>query len=129
MAERSHIPDELRARIQKQRKRQRLVRFSFAITIAVTVILLFGIQQAQMLAPTARSLILRPTADSLWLIDQHYDLSSQTGRDGSFALVRIKEGEATQGTRYDGLVNAITLNRDGMLGITTGPRYLEFDLT
>jgi uncharacterized RDD family membrane protein YckC len=129
MAERSHIPDELRARIQKQRKRQRLVRFSFAITIAVTVILLFGIQQAQMLAPTARSLILRPTADSLWLIDQHYDLSSQTGRDGSFALVRIKEGEATQGTRYDGLVNAITHTSDGKLGITTGPRYLEFDLT
>jgi uncharacterized RDD family membrane protein YckC len=128
MAANSQIPSELRDRIQQQRKRQRLVRFSFAITAVITVLLLFGVNQAQNLAPTARNLFLHPTAEGLWVVDQHLDFSQQGKLTGSFAILRIDDGEVLTGTRYDGLVAAATLAK-GTLGVTAGPRFLEFDLS
>ncbi len=129
MAERGHIPEELRVRVQRQRRRQRFVRISFAATIAVTVLLLFGINQAQNLAPTARTLFVKPTAEAIWMLDLHLDYNNQGTLNGSFAIVRVKDDDAESGTRYDGTVNAVTLAGDESLGVTAGPRFLEFDLT
>lgn len=128
MADKAHIPDELRARIDRQRKRQRLVRFSFAITVAVTVILLFGVNQAQTLAPTTRNLHLLPIDDRLWMIDQHLELNNQGKLGGTFGLLRIDGDTVTTGARFEGTVTGITLLPNDRVGITTGARFLEFDL-
>ncbi|MBK8206634.1 MAG: RDD family protein [Planctomycetes bacterium] len=128
MADKAHLPDELRARIDRQRKRQRLVRFSFAITVAVTVILLFGVNQAQTLAPTTRNLHLLPIDDQLWMIDQHLELNNQGKLGGTFGLLRIDGDTVTTGSRFEGTVTGITLLPNDRVGITTGARFLEFDL-
>ncbi len=128
MADKAHIPDELRARIERQRKRQRLVRFSFAITVAVTVILLFGVNQAQNLAPTTRNLHLLPIDDQLWMIDQHLELNNQGKLGGTFGLLRVDGDTVTMGSRYEGTITGITLLPNDRIGITTGARFLEFDL-
>lgn len=129
MAGKSNLPDELRTRVLKQRKRQRIVRFSFALTAVAVVILLFGFNHLQTLAPTSRVVYALPAAETLWLIDQHIDVSSPTLSRGSFALMRHDGESVTSGARFDGLVSGAVLLPGNRLGVTTGERFLTFDLS
>jgi uncharacterized RDD family membrane protein YckC len=123
------LPDLLRKRILRQRKRLKIVRFSFAITAVVSVLLLFAANQTQTLAPTARVIgIIRP--EPLWMIDQHLDIASESElAAGTFAILRVDGETITQGTRYDGLVRSVTMLDENRLGITTPSRFMVFDIS
>lgn len=129
MAERSQIPDELITRLQKQRRRQRIVRLSFAVTAVLTVVLLFGINHAQTLAPTSRNLYVVPRGGVFWMVDQHHEFSQQGVVGGSFGILRVDGNDVVEGTRYDGVAQGISFPDESTLAITSGARLLEFDLS
>ena len=122
------LPELLRKRITRQRKRLKFVRVSFAITAVVSVILLFAANQSQTLTPNARVLFVMPQGDAFWMIDQHLDLSNQkNSTGGSFALVKVDGENISTGTRYDGLARNMTQVGKNEVGITTPSRFLRFD--
>ncbi|MCB9933051.1 MAG: RDD family protein [Planctomycetes bacterium] len=122
------LPELLRRRILRQRKRLKFVRISFAITAVISVLLLFGANQTQTLAPNSRLILVVPHGDSLWLIDQHLDLAGQNmPQEGSFALVRVQGENILAGTRYEGLVRSATPVNGGHIGITTPSRFMLFN--
>lgn len=129
MAGKGNIPDELRARVLRQRKRQRIVRISFAITAVAVVILMFGFNHLQTLAPTSRVVYALPAGDTLWLLDQHIDMSSPTRTQGSFALLRYDGDSVTSGARLDGMASSAVLLPGNRIGVATGERFLTFDLS
>lgn len=128
MADRSQIPDELITRMQKQRRRQRFIRLSFAVTVVVTVILLFGFNHAQTLAPTARNLYVVPAGGVYWMVDQHHEFNQHGNIGGSFAILRVDGDDIADGTRYDGVTHGIAFPDENTLAITSSARLLEFDL-
>lgn len=122
------LPELLRRRILRQRKRLKIVRISFAVTAVISVLLLFGANQTQTLAPNARVIMVVPHGDSLWLIDQHLELTNQaTAQGGSFALVRVAGETVLTGTRYDGLVRSATPIDAEHVGIATSSRFMVFN--
>ena len=122
------LPEMLRKRVKRQRSRLKFVRVSFAITAVISVILLFAANQSQTLAPNARVLFVLPQADTLWLVDQHLDLTNKPeGTGGSFALLRLEGDNLKQGTRYDGLIRTVTIIGPNEVGITTPTRFMRFD--
>lgn len=124
------LPDLLRRRIMRQRKRLKLVRISFAVTAIVSVLLLFGANQSQTLTPNARVIMVVPHGDGLWLIDQHLDLAGQnSAQNGSFAIVRVEGDNVLAGTRYDGLVRSAVPIDAARVGVTTASRFMVFDTT
>src|SRR5690606_3965475 len=73
----SDLPELLRQRILRQRRRLKFVRVSFAITAVISVILLFAANQSQTLIPNARVLFVAPQGETLWIVDQHVDITNQ----------------------------------------------------
>ncbi|MCB9895248.1 MAG: RDD family protein [Planctomycetes bacterium] len=122
------LPEMLRKRVVRQRSRLKFVRISFAITAVISVILLFAANQSQTLAPNARVLFVLPEADSLWLVDQHLDITNKPdGTGGSFALLHLDGDNLKQGERYDGLIRTVTVIGKNEIGITTPTRFMRFD--
>jgi uncharacterized RDD family membrane protein YckC len=121
------LPDLLRKRVLRQRKRLKIVRVSFAVTAVISVLLLFAANQTQTLAPTARNVLI-VSPQPLWLVDQHLDISTESEAPaGTFALLRVDGDRVTQGTRYDGVARSVTAIGKHSLGVTTPSRFMVFD--
>lgn len=125
-----NLPEMLRKRILRQRKRLKIVRFTFALTVILSVVLLFVANQTQNFAPNARatSVIAHPT--QLWLLDQQLDLTPENAEQtGSFALAKADGDEITKGTAYDGIVRSVTVIDANKIGVTTSSRFMLFDVS
>jgi len=122
------LPDLLRRRIKRQRKRMKIVRFTFSLSVVLSVLLLFAANQSQTLAPDARKTMVIPHRDSLWLLDQRMELTADNVEPkGTFAIAHAEGETVTQGTRYDGLVRTVTNMDKGRVGVTTDSRFMVFD--
>ncbi|MCA8919286.1 MAG: RDD family protein [Planctomycetes bacterium] len=125
-----NLPELLRKRILRQRKRLKFVRFSFALTVVLSVVLLFVANQTQNLAPNARTTSVIAHPNQLWLLDQQLDLTPENAEQtGSFALARADGDEITKGTAYDGIVRSVTVISESKIGITTSSRFMLFDVS
>lgn len=124
------LPDLLRKRVLRQRKRLKIVRFTFALTVVSSVILLFLANQSQTLVPNERVTYFIPVEGSTWLLDQQLDLTAENVEPtGSFTIVRLDGDAVTKGTQYDGLVRSVTPLDSGQLGVTTASRFMVFDIS
>lgn len=124
------VPELLRKRVMRQRRRLKIVRFTFALTAGLSVLLLFIANQSQTLAPTARTIQVIRAGETLWLLDQHLDFSGQkSASGGSFAIVKGQGEEFTQGMRYDGLVRYAVAIDENHIGLTTPSRFMLFDVS
>jgi uncharacterized RDD family membrane protein YckC len=132
MADPSRIPEELKSRLERQRRRHKLVRFTFPVTIGVLVLLMFGMHQAYELAPTSRVVLGLAQDDDVWVLDQRFELAAQQPA-GSFGLVHLRgvddEPELEIGPRYNGVLTSITLLPEQRIGVTSGLRYSVYDLS
>jgi uncharacterized RDD family membrane protein YckC len=124
------LPLLLRQRIKRQRKRYKIVRITFALTVVLSIVLMFIANHSQTLAPTSRILFTQPDGDDLWIIDQHLEVGQQpSGRGASFALARLRGDEITTGTRFSGTARGLVRLGPGRLGVTTDSRFLVFDVS
>ena len=123
------LPELLRERILRQRKRLKLVRVTFALTIVATIGLMVAAHQSQSMAPTARIMFVMPQAEDLWLLDQHLEPSQQGTAGGSFAMLQVRGDEVQTGPRYEGVARSVTVMDDKRVGVTTSTRFMQFEHT
>jgi uncharacterized RDD family membrane protein YckC/predicted nucleic acid-binding Zn ribbon protein len=128
MPDPARIPDQLRERLDKQRKRQRVIRLTFPLTIGMVVVLMFMTYQAHTFAPTSRVVVGVPNNSTLWVLDQQFELAAQETA-GKFALVRVDGDEVTTGDSFRGMAHSVAMLPDDRAGVVSGLRYLVFDLT
>jgi uncharacterized RDD family membrane protein YckC len=127
-----NIPDPLRERLLRQSRRVRVVRISFALTIAAALVVSFSVALFQGISPVMRKtgivLATGGQKPEALLLDQTFDPSPNIV-DGSFRLARMRDGEVTQGAAFRGLAgNLVPLDNKRAL-VVFDSHFLEFDIS
>lgn len=127
MAERDNIPDQLRQRLLRQRRKARIILASFAITALATLGVFVLMSRSQGFGAAARVLYAQAgPGESFWLVDQRLPVAGSEQGGGSFRLVQIAGEEVTAGPAYTGMAMAAAREGDGTLSLTTDSQVLRF---
>ncbi len=127
-----NIPDPLRERLLRQSRRVRMVRISFALTIAAALVVSFSVALFQGISPVMRKAGIAltsggPKPEAL-LLDQTFDPSPNIV-DGSFRLARLRAGEVTQGASFRGLPGNLVPFDGKRALVVFDSHFLEFDIS
>lgn len=125
------IPEILRQRVMRQRRKLRFVRISLGVTAALSVILFVVAGQSTSTSPTARNILLLPQANEaneLLMLDQQFEVAGQEGRQGSFGVAILRGDELLRGNRYNGIAHSFVRISDTAAGAVTSSAFLRFDL-
>ncbi|MCC6464275.1 MAG: hypothetical protein IT463_02920, partial [Planctomycetes bacterium] len=123
-----NVPQMLRERMARQRRRARLLRYSLAVSFAAALVLTLVYGQWQLAAPATRTVLLHQDGSTLWMVDQSLRVSGQAAvRGAGIRLLAIKDGALTTGPAFDGAAGGLSALAENRLGITTDTRLLVFD--
>jgi uncharacterized RDD family membrane protein YckC len=127
-----NIPDPLRDRLLRQSRRVRLVRISFALTIAAALVVSFGVALFQGVAPSVRAtelvLVKGGEKPQGLVLDQTYDPSTVRGEiEGSFRLAWLRDGEVVPGATFRGVAGGVTLAGENRAIVVFESHFIEFD--
>jgi uncharacterized RDD family membrane protein YckC len=127
-----NIPDPLRERLLRQSRRVRLVRISFALSIAAVLVVSFCVALFQGISPVMRRtsiyMVKGGEKPEALLLDQNYDPSPNID-DGSFRLARLRDGEATPGASFRGVASSVARLDDKRVAVVFDAHLLEFDIS
>lgn len=128
------IPESLKERLLRQTRKVRLVRITFALTIAASLAASFGVALFQGVTPTVRATDLVLTrggkAIEAVFLDQTYEPAGTRGAvDGTFRLGLLRKGEIAQGAAYRGVASGLALAPERHALVVFDAHYLEFDLS
>lgn len=130
MAESPQIPDELRNRLLRRRRRVGIVRVTFAISIALMVVAFFYANESSTLTPAARSVSIIPAEDSIWLMDvQRAIKNAQGDATSKFQLHHIEGDEITHGPLMTASPEVAMLLPNERMGVVSGSRLILIDLS
>lgn len=122
------IPELLRQRVLRQRRKLKFVRISLGVTAALSVILFVVAGQSTSASPNARNILLLPHETELLMLDQQFDVGGQEGRQGSFGVAVLRGDELVRGNRYSGIAHSFVRISDTEAGAVTSSAFLRFDL-
>ncbi|MEE9311531.1 MAG: hypothetical protein V3V10_03875, partial [Planctomycetota bacterium] len=130
MAVPPQIPDELRSRILKRRRRVSIVRITFAISIALMVVAFFYANESSTITPAARTVFVIPSEDSIWLMDVQRAVKNAQGEaTGKFQLHHLEGDKITHGPLMTALPETAMLLPNKRMGVISGSRLILIDLS
>lgn len=129
MPEKDDYPEQLRQRLQRQRKRARIVLATFGLTFVATLAVFF--LMAQGIGRSAANRLIYATAgpaETLWIAEQQLPLTGQ-GTGATFRVVEVAGENLTGGQTYEGSLLGVARETDKTLAATTSSRLLRFKRT
>ena len=122
------LPELLRERLKRQRRRSRAVLAGFAVTLCATLAVFFLLAQSLKLSPANRVLYaVNAPSGSVWILDQQLPLPGQgPAATGSFRTLELGADGPNAGPRYEGGVYSAARHEDALY-ITTISRLLRFE--
>ncbi len=127
MADQNNIPDQLRQRLLRQRRKARIILTSFAVTALATLGVFVLMSRTQGFAAAARVLYAQAgPGGSFWLVDQRLPVTGQDQGGGSFRLLSVTGEEVTAGPAYNGMALGAAQAGDGTFLLTTESQVLRF---